>query len=293
MWQFLRSISDTLGVGFLAMQLIKLIGMVFSLVGPLKFISSIFAGIFPLIASFFKSNFGISINGLDVMAIAIAASGTLIVWSSVARHEAMGTRYIFRFFMIPYAFLVILFAIVVQVTTPIVEINQFNSQCKSGIEDASFYGSSCDEMTRQLAFWDDSFGDAPIDEEWIQDMPIPSDLDEIPPEAFSAPDFARAYAEEVRQDALDLAEAAAQEQAAAIEERTIAEEAPDADDDLTGISFILALVYLIAILPLISLFVFFFKRLSVNRLLKRVLIAGGSAVGLAVASAAYASAFGG
>ena len=79
MWQFLRSISDTLGVGFLAMQLIKLIGMVFSLVGPLKFISSIFAGIFPLIASFFKINFGISINGLDVMAIAIAASGTLIV----------------------------------------------------------------------------------------------------------------------------------------------------------------------------------------------------------------------
>ena len=90
MWQFLRSISDTLGVGFLAMQLIKLIGMVFSLVGPLKFISSLFEGIFPVIASFFKINFGLTVNGLDVMAMAIALSGTLIVWSSVARHEAMG-----------------------------------------------------------------------------------------------------------------------------------------------------------------------------------------------------------
>ena len=134
MWRVLRSISDTLGVGFLIMQLIKLIGMVFTLVGPLKFVSSLFAGLFPLIASFFKISFGWTINGLDVMAIAIAVSGTLIVWSSVAREEAMGTRYIFRFFLIPYAFLVILFAIVVQVVTPIVEINHFNSQCKAGID---------------------------------------------------------------------------------------------------------------------------------------------------------------
>ena len=285
MWSFLRSISDTLGVGFLAMQLIKLIGMVFSLVGPLKFISSMFAGIFPLIASFFKINFGITINGLDVMAIAIAASGTLIVWSSVARHEAMGTRYIFRFFMIPYAFLVILFAIVVQVTTPIVEINQFNSQCKSGAQEASFYGSSCEEMTRQLAFWDDTFGDDPVDEAWVEEVEgMVSDLEEIPPEAFSDPDFAREYAEEIEREVM-----------ASIPEATAetAEAGADEDDDLTGISFILALIYLIAILPLISLFVFFFKRLSVNKLLKRVLIAGGSAVGLAVASAAYASAFGG
>lgn len=285
MWQFLRSISDTLGVGFLAMQLIKLIGMTFSLVGPLKFVSSMFAGIFPLIASFFKINFGITINGLDVMAIAIAASGTLIVWSSVARHEAMGTRYIFRFFMIPYAFLVILVAIVVQITTPIVEINQFNSQCKSGTPEASFYGSSCDEMTRQLAFWDDTFGDDPVDEEWVENMEtIAADLEEIPPEAFSDPDFAQNYAEEIEREVL-----------AAVPEATDdpVDVALDEDDDLTGLSFFIALIYLIAILPLISLFVFFFKRLSVNKLLKRVLIAGGSAIGLAVASAAYASAFGG
>ena len=65
------------------------------------------------------------------------------------------------------------------------------------------------------------------------------------------------------------------------------------EDDLTGLSFILALIYLAAILPFISLLVFFFKRLSVNRLLKRVTIAAGSAIGLAIASAAYASAFGG
>ncbi|MEL6857485.1 MAG: hypothetical protein AAFO74_03815 [Pseudomonadota bacterium] len=252
MWQMLRSISDTLGVGFLIMQLIKLIGMVFALVGPLKFISSLFEGIFPVIASFFKVNFGWTINGLDVMAIAIAMSGTLIVWSSVARHEAMHTRYIFRFFMIPYAFLVILVAIVVQVTTPIVEINHFNSQCKGAVEDVSFYGSDCQEMSRQLAFWDETFGDAPID------PPIVTEPDLALPETSEMPD-------------------------PVINE----------DEDFTGISFFLAMMYLILVLPIISLFVFFFKRLSVNKLLKRVAIAGGSAGGLALASAAYASVFSG
>ncbi|MEP1144591.1 MAG: hypothetical protein ABJH52_12800 [Henriciella sp.] len=246
MWQFLRSISDTLGVGFLAMQLIKLIGMVFSLVGPLKFISSVFEGIFPFIASFFKINFGLTINGLDVMAIAIAMSGTLIVWSSVAREEAMGTRYFFRFLMIPYAFLVIVIAIVVQVTTPIVEINQFNGQCKTEAVEASFYGSSCEEMAPQLAFWQDMFGDEPISEAPLTDQ-----------------EGLQSFAES------------------------------DPDEDLTGISFIFALIYLSLVLPLVSLFVFFFKRLSINRLLKRVAIAGGSAVGLALASSAYASTFGG
>ncbi len=240
MWSFLRSISDTLGVGFLMMQLVKLIGMVFTLVGPLKFVSSFFAGIFPLIANFFKISFGWTINGLDVMAMAIALSGTLIVWSSVARKEAMGTRYIFRFFMIPYAFIVIILAIVVQVTTPIVEINTFNSSCKQQVAETSFYGSSCAEMTRQLNFWDETFGDAPVPE-------TPGNADEA-----------------------------------------VAD-----DEDFTGVSFILALIYLTVILPLISIFVFFFKRLSVNKLLKRVVIAGGSAIGLALASAAYASAFGG
>ncbi|GAB5455451.1 MAG: hypothetical protein Hens2KO_16800 [Henriciella sp.] len=242
MWQVLRSISDTLGVGFLIMQLIKLIGMVFTLIGPLKFISSLFAGIFPLIASFFKISFGWTINGLDVMAVAIAVSGTLIVWSSVAREEAMGTKYIFRFFMIPYAFIVILFAIAVQVITPIVEINHFNSQCKTGIEDVSFYGSSCSEMTGQLAMWDDTFGEGTPPPE-----PDPVTGEATPP--------------------------------------------ADSNDD-AGLSFFFSIAYLAGILPLIALFVFFFKRLSVNMLLKRVVIAGASAGGLAIASAAYASAFG-
>ncbi len=245
MWQVLRSISDTLGVGFLIMQLIKLIGMVFTLIGPLKFISSLFAGIFPLIANFFKISFGWTINGLDVMAVAIAVSGTLIVWSSVAREEAMGTKYIFRFFLIPYAFLVILFAIVVQVITPIVEINHFNSQCKAGIEDVSFYGSSCAEMTGQLAMWDDTFGD------------------EVPPPVVDP-----------------------------VADPQNEPPAPAESDDDAGLSFFLSIAYLAGILPLIALFVFFFKRLSVNKLLKRVVIAGGSAAGLAIASAAYASVFG-
>ena len=287
MLQILRSISDTLGVGFLAMQLIKLIGMVFALVGPLKFISSLFEGIFPVLASFFKINFGWSINGLDVMAIAIALSGTLIVWSSVARHEAMNTRYFFRFLMIPYAFLVILVAIVVQVTTPIVEINHFNKQCKTGVTDASFYGSSCDEMTRQLAFWEDTFGDDPV-VETPSSANVPADLMPIPDEVFSDPEAAAAYEQELaRQNAEAVIEPVP---------ARLADAAPvdiSDEDDLTGISFIIALLYLVLILPLISIFVFFFKRLSVNKLLKRVAIAGGSAGGLALASAAYASAFGG
>lgn len=284
MWQFLRSISDTLGVGFLAMQLIKLIGMVFSLVGPLKFVSSLFEGIFPVIASFFKINFGLTVNGLDVMAVAIALSGTLIVWSSVAREEAMGTRYIFRFFMIPYAFLVIIFAIVVQVTTPIVEINQFNGQCKSGVAEASFYGSSCNEMTRQLAFWDDTFGDEPI-EDVATDLPEGlADLDEIPAEAFEDPAVAQRLLDDLAIDE-DPSSPPLAEEVAVTETETYE------DDDLTGVSFIIALLYLIAVLPLISVIVFFFKRLSINKLLKRVVIAGGSAGGLAIASAAYASVF--
>ena len=283
MWQVLRSISDTLGVGFLAMQLIKLIGMVFALVGPLKFVSSLFEGIFPLIASFFKINFGLTVNGLDVMAVAIAMSGTLIVWSSVAREEAMGTRYIFRFFMIPYAFLVIIFAIVVQVTTPIVEINQFNGQCKKGAAEASFYGSSCGEMTRQLAFWDNTFGDEPADETPFEMSGDLSALEEIPAEAFDDPAVAQRLLEEM--GAEDLAGPPMEDSGAF----DLAD--GSSDDDMTGASFIIALLYLIAVLPLISVIVFFFKRLSINKLLKRVVIAGGSAAGLAIASAAYASVF--
>ena len=287
MWQILRSISDTLGVGFLAMQLIKLIGMLFALVGPLKFISSLFEGIFPVLAGFFKINFGWSINGLDVMAIAIAMSGTLIVWSSVARHEAMNTRYFFRFLMIPYAFLVIIIAIVVQVTTPIVEINHFNKQCKSGAAEASFYGSACDEMTRQLAFWEDTFGDDPVDEAPVS-APVPADFEPVPEDVFSDPAAAAAFEQELERQRVEILPQPPQE---ALAEASVGD--PEAEDDLTGVSFIFALLYLVLVLPLISIFVFFFKRLSVNKLLKRVAIAGGSAGGLALASAAYASAFGG
>lgn len=280
MWQLLRSISDTLGVGFLIMQLIKLIGMVFALVGPLKFISSLFEGIFPVLANFFKINFGWTINGLDVMAIAIAMSGTLIVWSSVARHEAMGTKYFWRFLMIPYAFIVIIVAIVVQVTTPIVEINHFNGKCKAGDVEASFYGSSCDEMTRQLAFWDDTFGDEPVPELPVTPL-TDADLEPIDPEVFQNPELLEQAMEDM---GLNQPEPVI-EPVEATEVGT--------DDDLTGVSFIIALLYLILVLPLVSIFVFFFKRLSVNKLLKRVAIAGGAAGGAALASAGYASVFGG
>lgn len=239
MWQALRSIADSLGVGFLAMQLIKLIGMVFSLVGPLKLLSGLFEGIFPLIANFFKFNFGWSINGMDIMAVAMMIGGTLIVWSSVARTEPMKTRYIFRFLMIPYALLVIIVAIIIQVSTPVVELNKFNADCRSQSVDASFYGSSCGEMDRQLSFWDEMFGDQPV---------------------------------------------------ATVDDATALEAPAEDETDLTGVSFILALLYLSLVLPLIAIVAFFFKRLSVNKLLRRVVIASGSAIGLAVASWAFAGA---
>ena len=230
MWQLLRSLSDTLGVGFLAMQLIKLIGMAFAVIGPLKFISSIFAGIFPLIANFFKISFGWSINGLDVMAVSIAVSGTLIVASSIATKDAMSTKYFWRFLLIPYALIVIVIAILVQIATPFAEIFTFGESCRSGVEQtASFYGSTCDEMAPQLNFF---LGADPTLE--VGDTP--------PPEA-------------------------------------------------DGIGFGLAIAYLVGLLPLIAVGIFFFKRLSVNRLLKRVAIAAGSAIGLVLASAAFAAVF--
>jgi len=230
MWQLLRSLSDTLGVGFLAMQLIKLIGMAFAVVGPLKFISSLFAGIFPFIANFFKINFGWSINGLDVMSVSIAVSGTLIVASSIATKDAMSTKYFWRFLLIPYALLVIVIAILVQIATPFAEIFTFGEACRSSAEQtASFYGSTCDEMTPQLNFF---LGADPNIE-----------AGDIPP--------------------------------------------PEAD----GIGFGLSIAYLVGLLPLIAVGIFFFKRLSVNRLLKRVAIAAGSAIGLVLASAAFAAVF--
>lgn len=230
MWQLLRSLSDTFGVGFLAMQLIKLIGMAFAVVGPLKFISSLFAGIFPLIANFFKINFGWSINGLDVMAVSIAVSGTLIVASSIATKDAMSTKYFWRFLLIPYALIVIVIAILVQIATPFAEIFTFGEDCRSGAgQTASFYGSTCDEMTPQLNFF---LGPDPNIE--VGDTP-----------------------------------------------------APEAD----GIGFLLSIGYLVGLLPLIAVGIFFFKRLSVNRLLKRVAIATGSAIGLVLASAAFAAVF--
>ncbi|MEO1553198.1 MAG: hypothetical protein AAFR82_04640 [Pseudomonadota bacterium] len=231
MWQALRSLSDTFGVGFLAMQLVKLIGMFVALVGPLKFLSGLFAGIFPLIANFFKVNFGWTVNGLDVMAVSIAVSGTLIVVSSIATRGAMSTKYIWRFFLIPYAFIVITVAIAVQIATPVVELDQFGEVCASeGAESASFYGSSCMEMAPQLRM-------------------LGTDVTTAEPDAASPPDE-------------------------------------------VGIGFWLAIGYLMGLLPLIAVIIFFFKRLSINKLLKRVVVAVGSALGLVAASAAISAVLG-
>lgn len=235
MLQALRGLADSLGVGFLAMQLIKLIGMLFSLVGPLKFVSSLFEGIFPVIANFFKVNFGWSINGMDVMAVAIAVGASLILWSCVAKTEPLKTKFFWRFLMLPYALIVIVLAIIVQVSTPIVEMNTFKDKCQAAEVDTTFYGSTCDEMSYHITFWDEVFGDAEIAETDTED-------DEI------------------------------------------------AEGDFAGVSFMLALLYISLILPLIALGAFFFKRLSVNRLLRRVSIAVGTAGGLAIASAAFAGA---
>lgn len=230
MWQVLRSLSDTFGVGFLAMQLVKFVGMFVTLVGPLKFISSLFAGIFPVIAKFFKFNFGWTINGLDVMAVSIAISGTLIIASSIATKGAMSTKYFWRFLLIPYALLVITIAVVVQITTPIAELYQFGETCGAEVTEAkTFYGSTCTEMAPQLRMLGDDV--APLDPE-------------------------------------------------------------DPSPETSGILFWLTLGYLIILLPLVAVVIFFFKRLSVNKLLKRVVFAVGSALGLVALSAAISSAFG-
>lgn len=229
---FLRGLSDTVGVGFLIMQLIKLIGMLFALVGPLKFISSLFEGIFPHIADFFRVNLGISINGMDVLAVAIAVGGSLIIWSCISRTERLKTGTFWRFLLVPYAIFIIGIAIIVQVTTPMVEMNSFKTACMNKQVDAEFYGSTCEEMQHEIVFWDQIFGDA--------DIPDTVDDDVI------------------------------------------------REGDFAGISFMLALAYISIVLPILALIAFFMKRLSINRLLRRVSIALGSAGGLAIASWVFA-----
>ena len=231
MWQILRSLSDTFGVGFLAMQLVKFIGTWVALVGPLKFISGLFAGIFPVVAKFFGDIFGWDINGLDVMAVSIAVSGTLIVASSVATQGALSTKYFWRFLLIPYALIVITISIMVQIATPVAELVSFGETCQTEqVETASFYGSTCIEMAPQLRMFSSDVSFAEVN-------------GETPPAA-------------------------------------------------QGIGFWLTIAYLMGLLPLIAVGIFFFKRLSVNKLLKRVAIAAGSAIGLVAASAAFAAVFG-
>ena len=223
MWQILRSISDAVGVGFLATQLVKLVGVMLTLFGPAQWIAGLFEGVFPFIAKFFTLNLGWDLNGLDIMAISVAISGTLIVASSVTTKEAMSTIYVFRFFMIPYALLIITFAIVVQVITPFTELATFADACSKGEQVSAFYGSSCAEMS-----WSDLFGGGENSE------------------------------------------------------------ASNADDFNSGTGFILAAIYLVGILPLIAVIVFFFKRLSVNRLLRRVVIAVSAALAIVAFSTGVA-----
>lgn len=225
MWQIARSISDAFGVGFLAAQLVKLIGVALALFGPVEWITGIFKAAFPFIAKFFTINLGLDLNGLDIMAVSIALSGTLILASSVTTKEAMSTIYVYRFFMIPYALIIILIAILVQIATPIVELFQFQSACSSGDNIPRFYGSSCSELS--------------IDELFSNGGSGPSSSDEA--SAMSS-----------------------------------------------GVGFILSTIYLVVVLPFIAVLIFFFKRLSVNRLLRRVAIAVGAAIALVLLSTGYA-----
>lgn len=224
MWQVARSISDAFGVGFLAAQLVKLIGVVLALFGPVEWITGIFKAIFPFIAKLFTINLGWDLNGLDIMAVSIALSGTLILASSIATKEAMSTIYVYRFFMIPYALIIIIVAILVQVATPIVELVQFGDACTSGESPPRFYGSTCNELSIQNIF--SSGGDGTGEE---SNSGVSS-----------------------------------------------------------GLGFILSGIYLVVILPIIAVIIFFFKRLSVNRLLRRVSIAVGAAFALVLLSTGYA-----
>lgn len=221
MWPLFRTLLGITGVSFLSAQLIKLFGFAIELLGPLQFLIGIFDGIFPFFAQLLNVNLGLNLSGLDIMSASVALSATFIIASSVTMKEAMKTWYFFRLFMIPYALLVVAIAIIVQVSTPLVELSAFSDACKSH-HGEEFYGSTCADMTPQLKFLDDSFG----------------------------------------------------------------------TDDSVGTSFLITIVYLVVILPLIAVGIFFFKRLSVHKLLKRVVFAALSAIAIILASTGIAIATG-
>ena len=224
-WETLRGWLGAAGVTFLIAQLVKLFGLLAELLGPIEYVMAMFADVFPWLADWLNITFGWSLNGMDIMAASVALSASFIIISAISTSAPMKTIYVFRFFLIPYAFIVIGLAIFIQVITPFFELGAFHNDCRTAGQ-GEIYGSTCQESARQLRFLDTFFGTE--------------------------------------------------------EDANLTQAESDA-----GIGLILSLLWIALALPVIAVIVFFFKRLRVNKLLKRVAIAVASSAAIIIASAAW------
>ena len=224
-WETIRGWLGAFGVTFLIAQLVKLFGLLAELLGPIEYVMAMFADVFPWLADWLNITLGWSLNGMDIMAASVALSASFIIVSAISTSAPMKTIYVFRFMLIPYAFIVIGLAIFIQVITPFYELGAFHEGCRSA-GTGEIYGSGCAESARQLRFLDTFFG---------------SDDDS---------------------------------------------QLTQAESD-SGIGLLLSLLWIALALPVLAVIIFFFKRLRVNKLLKRVTLAIASSAAIIIASAAW------
>jgi len=228
-WDRISNWIGWIGVATLAVQLVKLFGLVLSLYGPIEWIIDLVEDAIPLLTQWLNIQFGLDLNGFEIMSMSVAISGTMIVVSSIATKAPMKTIYIFRFFLIPYALFVIILAIIVQVITPFMELRAFHGACKAN-PFQELYGNDCVELGPQLRFLETFFGGQ-----------VEGGLTE--------------------------------------------------GENAAGMPLMLSIIALLLVATL-AVIVFFFKRLRVNKLLRRIVVAILSAVALALGSAAVAVAKG-
>lgn len=228
-WDKISNWIGWIGVAALAIQLVKLFGIVLSLYGPVEYLMDLFEDAIPLLTQWLNMQLGLDLNGFEIMCISVAISGTMVVASSIATRAPMQTIYIFRFLLIPYALLVITAAIIVQVITPFMELQGFHAACKAN-PFPKLYGNNCVELDPQLRFLETFYGGQP-------------------------------------EGGLTDGEAEA------------------------GLPLILSITALFVV-AVLAVIVFFFKRLRVNKLLRRIVVAIVSAVALALGSAGVAIATG-
>ncbi len=142
-----RTIVGLIGVSALTIQLLRLSGYFLELVGLAAVIVEFFDDLLPQFTLVVNIALGLDLTGLDILAVTCAIAATLIVLSSISYKNAMKTWYIFRFFLIPYALIIIILSIVIQSAAPFYEFVSFTEACEAGDSDAEqFYGSSCEEL---------------------------------------------------------------------------------------------------------------------------------------------------